>query len=151
MNENFFVEITQSVLSDKSAVEFVSTNENGAIVLFQGVTRKNNMGRTVLKLDYEAYTPMAEKKMLEILLEAKRKWNISKCYVSHRIGTLYIGDVSMILCISSKHRKEAFEASQYFIDKLKEIVPIWKKEYFTDGYEWIGPVSYTHLTLPTKA
>ena len=138
MNENFFVEITQSVLSDKSAVEFVSTNENGAIVLFQGVTRKNNMGRTVLKLDYEAYTPMAEKKMLEILLEAKRKWNISKCYVSHRIGTLYIGDVSMILCISSKHRKEAFEASQYFIDKLKEIVPIWKKEYFTDGYEWIG-------------
>ena len=138
MNENFFVEITQSVLSDKSAVEFVSTNENGAIVLFQGVTRKNNMGRTVLKLDYEAYTPMAEKKMLEILLEAKRKWNISKCYVSHRIGTLYIGDVSMILCISSKHRKEAFEASQYFIDKLKEIVPIWKKEYFTDGYECIG-------------
>ena len=138
MNENFFVEITQSVLSDKSAVEFVSTNENGAIVLFQGVTRKNNMGRTVLKLDYEAYTPMAEKKMLEILLEAKRKWNISKCYVSHRIGTLYIGDVSMILCISSKHRKEAFEASQYFIDKLKEIVPIWKKEYFPDGYEWIG-------------
>ena len=138
MNENFFVEITQSVLSDKSAVEFVSTNENGAIVLFQGVTRKNNMGRTVLKLDYEAYTPMAEKKMLEILLEAKRKWNISKCYVSHRIGTLYIGDVSMILCISSKHRKEAFEASQYFIDKLKEIVPIGKKEYFTDGYEWIG-------------
>ena len=138
MNENFFVEITQSVLSDKSAVEFVYTNENGAIVLFQGVTRKNNMGRTVLKLDYEAYTPMAEKKMLEILLEAKRKWNISKCYVSHRIGTLYIGDVSMILCICSKHRKEAFEASQYFIDKLKEIVPIWKKEYFTDGYEWIG-------------
>ena len=138
MNENFFVEITQSVLSDKSAVEFVSTNENGAIVLFQGVTRKNNMGRTVLKLDYEAYTPMAEKKMLEIFLEAKRKWNISKCYVSHRIGTLYIGDVCMILCIYSKHRKEAFEASQYFIDKLKEIVPIWKKEYFTDGYEWIG-------------
>ena len=138
MNENFFVEITQSVLSDKSAVEFVSTNENGAIVLFQCVTRKNNMGRTVSKLNYEAYTPMAEKKMLEILLEAKRKWNISKGYVSHRIGTLYIGDVSMILCISSKHRKEAFEASQYFIDKLKEIVPIWKKEYFTDGYEWIG-------------
>ena len=138
MNENFFVEITHSVLSDKPAVEFVSTNENGAIVLFQGVTRINNMGRTVLKLHYEAHTPMAEKKMLEILLEAKRKWNISKCYVSHRIGTLYIGDVSMILCISSKHRKDAFEASQYFIDKLKEIVPIWKKEYFTDGYEWIG-------------
>ena len=130
--------ISTSILYDDEAMRFVSSNQDGAVLLFKGLTRNINNGRDVSKLEYEAYSPMAEQKMIEILTEAKKRWDISKCYVIHRVGSLQIGDVSMILCISSKHREDAFQASQFFIDKLKKTVPIWKKEFYTDGYEWLG-------------
>ena len=92
--------ISTSILYDDEAMRFVSSNQDGAIVLFKGITRNINNGRDVSKLEYEAYSPMAEQKMIEILTEAKKRWDISKCYVIHRVGSLQIGDVSMILCIS---------------------------------------------------
>jgi len=91
-----------------------------------------------LHLDYEAYQPMAENKMVEIIAEMRSKWDLGKVAVGHRTGRVDIGETSMILTVGSAHRRPAYEASLYFIDRLKEVVPIWKKEFFEGGEVWIG-------------
>jgi molybdopterin synthase catalytic subunit len=115
----------------------VETPEAGAIVVFSGVTRNNSNGKKVLYLEYEAYTEMAVKMMERIGLEAKQKWNINKIAITHRIGRLEIGESSVVIAVSAPHRKEAFEACHFAIDRLKQIVTIWKKEYFEDGAVWV--------------
>jgi len=110
----------------------------GATVLFLGTTRNHNEGRDVEELEYEAYAGMAEKELEGIAAEAREKWDIAKVAVMHRIGVVPIGEASVMIAVSAAHRGPAFEAARYTIDRLKEVVPIWKKEFFEGGAIWIG-------------
>jgi len=136
--DDTWVFVTAASLDAEPLNKFATTGVDGAVVTFHGNTRDHNQGRTVLHLDYEAYQPMAENKMAEIIAEMRSKWELGKIAVGHRTGRVDIGETSMILTVGSAHRRTAFEASLYFIDRLKEIVPIWKKEFFEGGEIWIG-------------
>ena len=118
--------------------EFVRTESDGAIVTFLGVTRNHNEGRRVLYLEYEAYRPMADQVIAEIIDDMKGRYEIGQVAVAHRTGRVDIGETSMIVAVGAPHRRPAFEAALHFIDRLKQIVPIWKKEYFEGGEVWIG-------------
>jgi MoaE-MoaD fusion protein len=110
----------------------------GAIVTFAGTTRIDNAGRRVLRLEYEAYEPMALSEMRKLAREAGERWKIVRIAIQHRVGLVAIGETSVAIAVSAAHRAEAFEACRFAIDRLKEIVPIWKKEYFEGGEVWIG-------------
>ncbi|HLX37518.1 MAG TPA: molybdopterin converting factor subunit 1 [Candidatus Binataceae bacterium] len=110
----------------------------GAICTFVGTTRENNVGRKVLRLEYEAYERMALSEMRKLALDAAQRWDITRIAITHRIGVVEIGETSVAIAVSAPHRTEAFEACRFAIDKLKEIVPIWKKEHFEGGEVWIG-------------
>lgn len=112
---------------------------DGAIVTFDGVTRDNNKGRKVLYLEYEAYQSMAVKVMAQIAAEANTQWPINRIALVHRLGRVDIGQTSVAIVVTSAHRKVAFQACHFLIDRLKEIVPIWKREYFEDGAVWVDP------------
>ncbi len=136
--ERDWVFVTADVLDPVPLTEFVTTGVDGAVVTFLGVTRNHNGGRRVLHLDYEAYQPMAENKIVEIAGEMRSKWELGKIAVAHRTGRVDIGETSMVVAVGAAHRRPAFEASLYFVDRLKEIVPIWKREFFEGGEVWIG-------------
>ena len=110
----------------------------GAIVTFAGTTRRDNAGRKVINLEYEAYEPMALSEMRKLAREAGTRWKIVRIAIAHRIGRVDIGETSVAIAVSAAHRGEAFEACRFAIDRLKEIVPIWKKEYFEGGEIWVG-------------
>jgi molybdopterin synthase catalytic subunit len=106
-------------------------------VIFDGIVRNNTSGRKTLYLEYDGYEPMALKKMKEIGAEIRKKWLVNHIGIVHRLGRLEIGEASVVIAITSAHRKIAFEACQHAIDTLKRIVPIWKKEFFEDGEVWV--------------
>ncbi len=110
----------------------------GAIVTFAGTTRSDNAGRIVLRLEYEAYESMALAEMRKLAREAGQRWKIVRIAIAHRVGVVEIGETSVAIAVSAAHRGEAFEACRFAIDRLKEIVPIWKKEHFEGGEIWIG-------------
>lgn len=110
----------------------------GAIVSFAGTTRRDNAGRKVTRLEYEAYEPMALSEMRKLAREAGQRWPIVRIAITHRIGAVEIGETSVAIAVSAAHRGAAFEACRFAIDRLKETVPIWKKEYFEGGELWIG-------------
>jgi molybdopterin converting factor subunit 1 len=110
----------------------------GAIVTFAGTTRRENAGRVVVRLEYEAYEAMALSEMRKIAREAGEQWPIVRIAIAHRIGVVEIGETSVAIAVAAAHRGEAFQACRFAIDRLKEIVPIWKKEYFEGGEMWIG-------------
>lgn len=129
----------------------VRTDECGAVALFYGVVRNNNMGRTVQYLEYDAYPEMALKKMREVAAEVKAKYPVERVGVLHRTGRLEIGETSLLVAVSAGHRAEAFDACHYAVDRLKQIVPIWKKEVWDDGEEWIeGHVPEVPSTEPRQ-
>jgi len=103
------------------------------------VVRDRTGARRVKFLEYEAHEPMAEAKMCEIAAEVRRRWpDVKRLAIAHRIGRLEIGESSVLIAVSSPHRRQAFEACQFAIDTLKQTVPIWKKEHFEDGEVWVG-------------
>jgi molybdopterin synthase catalytic subunit len=110
----------------------------GAIVTFVGTTRDHNDGRRVLRLEYEAYRDMALAEMRKIGALAQERWEIGRIAIVHRIGVVPVGEASVAIAVSAAHRRPAFEACHFAIDRLKAIVPIWKKEYFEGGTVWIG-------------
>jgi len=110
----------------------------GGAVTFVGSTRNENAGRGVIRLEYEAYEPMALSEMRKLAEEAGRRWEITRIAIAHRIGTVEIGEASVVIAVSAPHRAEAFAACRFAIDRLKQIVPIWKKEYFEGGEVWVG-------------
>ena len=110
----------------------------GAIVVFTGTTRRTNAGRRVVQLDYEAHERMARGEMRALATEAKRRWRLARVAMAHRTGTVPVGQPSVVIAVSAAHRAEAFEACRWLIDRLKEIVPIWKKERYRGGAVWIG-------------
>ena len=129
--------ITAEPLDAAPLVEAVRTDEAGAVSVFYGVVRNTNLGRRVLYLEYDAYPPMAEKKMREIAEEVRLRWPVTGVAMRHRIGRLAIGEPSVIIAVASPHRADAIAACHYAIDRLKTIVPIWKKEVFEGGEEWL--------------
>lgn len=130
--------VTGDEIEVDDVVSRVVSDRDGAVVVFHGITRDHNEGRRVLWLEYEAYSPMAEDMMTQIIGEMRDKWEIGDVAVCHRTGRVDIGQTSMVLAVSAAHRRPAFESALYFIDRLKEVVPIWKKEYFEGGEVWIG-------------
>jgi molybdopterin synthase catalytic subunit len=115
----------------------VTTRGDGGVVTFQGVVRDNARGKQVRSLEYDAYTEMAEQQMAQIAAEVEKRWEDSTVAMVHRIGRLEIGECSVVVAVSCPHRAEAFDACRYAIDTLKSTVPIWKKEIYTDGEEWV--------------
>lgn len=108
----------------------------GAIVVFLGVTRNNFDGKTVTRLEYEAYAPMAEAEMARIGAEVQERWLGARVAMMHRTGLVEIGEASVIIAVSTPHRGPAYEASRFAIDTLKQRVPVWKKEFYADGSAW---------------
>lgn len=115
----------------------VTTAGAGGIVTFAGVVRDNARGKRVRSLEYDAYPEMAESEMARIAAEVARRWPESALAMAHRIGPLAIGECSVVVVAACPHRAEAFEACRYAIDTLKASVPIWKKEFYEDGEEWV--------------
>ena len=138
MKERDMIEITHEPLDPEAVTARVMRDTNGAVVTFLGVTRNFTGERRVLHLEYEAYRPMADNKLAEVADEIRQRWHVQDIAISHRLGRLEIGETSLIVAIASPHRKDAFEACQYSIDRIKQIVPIWKKEFFEGGEVWVG-------------
>ncbi len=112
--------------------------EDGAVCIFDGVGRNNTKGRRTLWLEYEGYGDMAVSTMQQVASEAREKWpGIDRIGIVHRLGRIEIGDSSVVIVVTSPHRGIAFDACRYAIDRLKQIVPIWKKEFFEDGAVWV--------------
>lgn len=130
--------ITEGPLDPRETEQAVADPGAGAIVTFTGVVRDNGRGRPVSALDYEAYAPAAEKMMARVADEIREKWGLERVAIIHRTGLLPVGEASVVISISSPHRDAAFDACRYAIERLKEIVPIWKKEHYDDGAVWIG-------------
>jgi molybdopterin synthase catalytic subunit/molybdopterin converting factor small subunit len=125
-------------LSLDAAVDEVRSEQAGAIATFTGTTRVQSRGRTVLHLDYEAYEQMAEQVMSEIVDGLKRRYDLCEIAIHHRTGRVEIGEASVVIAVSAPHRQDALTACRDAIDTLKERVPLWKKEFYEGGEEWIG-------------
>jgi molybdopterin synthase catalytic subunit len=132
---DFFL-ITRRPISIAELANQLRAPQDGAVVVFEGNVRNHSRGRATLYLEYESYEPMAIRKMEELGREAKQKFAIDAIGMIHRLGRLEIGETSVAIIVTAEHRRAAFEACQYAIDRLKRIVPIWKKEYFADGAVW---------------
>jgi molybdopterin synthase catalytic subunit len=131
-----FFRITRHPISASELAKQLRAPHDGAVVIFEGIVRDHSGARTTLYLEYEAYESMAIRKMEELGCEARQKFAIDSIGVVHRLGRLEIGETSVAIIVTAEHRRAAFEACQYAIDHLKQIVPIWKKEYFSDGAVW---------------
>jgi molybdopterin synthase catalytic subunit len=131
------IQIVHTSINIPEVIASVTDERAGGIDVFIGTTRNNANGKNVLWLEYESYEPMALKLMQQIVDETNERWSVVKTSVVHRIGRVDIGEASVVIAVSSAHRKEAFEGCRYLIDRLKQIVPIWKKEFFEDGSVWV--------------
>jgi molybdopterin synthase catalytic subunit len=130
--------LTRESIDYHALTESVRTPHSGAVVLFLGTVRDLTGEQVTVFLDYEAYAPMAEKKLAEIEDQIRKRWPVGEVALVHRLGRLTVGDVSVAVAVSCSHRAEAFEACRYAIDTIKELVPIWKKENAPDGTgEWV--------------
>ncbi|MEM9857594.1 MAG: molybdenum cofactor biosynthesis protein MoaE [Bacteroidota bacterium] len=125
-------------LVEKECHDFVAHRGAGGIAVFVGTVRDQTKGKNVVRLEFESYEPMAVKEMKKIAQTVKDQWQALKVSMHHRIGILGIGEIAVIIAVSTPHRKAAFEACEYAIDTLKETVPIWKKEVFEDGEVWVA-------------
>ena len=130
--------LSEQSLSPELCERFIENPAAGGQVFFIGTVRNHSRGKKVIRLEFEAYEPMAKSEMEKIAIQIKEKWPIDRIAIHHRTGSLSIGEAAVIIAVSSAHRKEAFEACRYAIDTLKETVPIWKKEIFEDGEVWVA-------------
>lgn len=136
------IRVTEEPLSPDEAAQAVASPEAGAINLFLGVVRNNNIGRQVQYLEYDAYPSMAAKVMAEIGEEAKARFRLIEVAILHRTGRLEIGETSLLIAVSCAHRAASFEGGHWLVDEIKKRVPVWKKEVWTDGEAWVeGPES----------
>ncbi|MCH5376496.1 MAG: molybdenum cofactor biosynthesis protein MoaE [Planctomycetes bacterium] len=134
------IQITDEPIDAAEVLRRVASTKAGAVVLFLGTTREFTDGRRTESLDYECYREMAEQKMTQLESQACCRWPLVGCAIVHRIGHLELGETSVAIAVSSPHRLAAFEAGKWLIDTLKEVVPIWKKENWTDGSsQWVHP------------
>lgn len=144
------VEIVEERIDYEALTECVRSHAAGAVCLFLGTVRELTADRRTLWLDYEAYPEMALQKMAELESRARQRWPILECVISHRVGRLDLGEISVAIAVSTPHRRESFEACHWLIDEFKEVVPIWKQENWADGAkEWVHPGS--DLSTKTKS
>jgi molybdopterin synthase catalytic subunit len=130
--------ISTDPIDNQKVIDQVVHHNAGAVSVFIGTVREMTGDKQTRFLHYEAYVPMAEKQLEKIGKEIQEKWPQARTAITHRIGRLDISDVAVTIAVSTPHRKDAFEASRFAIERIKEIVPIWKKEHYTDGEEWVG-------------
>lgn len=130
--------LTDLAIDARELVRQVMRRSDGAYVLFEGVVRDHHEGHAVSSIFYDAYRPMAEKEMAKIVAEVEARFPDVSLTVVHRLGHLVVGDSSIAIVAASPHRAEAFDACRMTIDRIKQTVPIWKKEYGPAGEEWIG-------------
>jgi len=138
------VEITRQPLLPEAVTAKVRRETNGAVVTFLGITRLYAEGRKVVSLEYEAYEEMALRELEKVRGEIQAEWNIEDVAIAHRIGPVAIGEISLVVVVASPHRFEAFQACHETVDRLKERAPIWKKEFFEDGYHWVACEDHEH-------
>lgn len=131
-------EIIEQPIDVESIRQKVMSRNAGAVTLFIGTVREMTKGKKTLSLQYEAYPPMAVKMLEQIEREMLEKWPEVKVAITHRVGHLQISDIAVVIAVSSPHRKVAYEANEFAIERIKQIVPIWKKEHWEDGTAWIG-------------
>lgn len=140
MSSPVHITLTHDPIDHAAITDSVRSPQAGAVVLFLGTVREMTEGRRTVSLDYEAYPDMARAKMQELADDACRRWPVIAAAIVHRLGHMELGDISVAVAVSCPHRKDAFEAGRFLIDRLKEIVPIWKQENWSDGSkEWIHP------------
>ncbi len=132
------IKLLDMPLDPKESLDYCSDPGAGGTVQFVGTVRNNTRGKGVLRLEFEAYGPMAINEMQKIAEAICERWSALKVSIYHRKGVLDIGDIAVIITVATPHRQAAFEACQYAIDTLKETVPIWKKEIFEDGEVWVA-------------
>jgi molybdopterin synthase catalytic subunit len=134
------VRLTRDPIDYEALTQQVRCAHCGAVVLFLGTVRDLTGERVTVALDYEAYPGMAQKKMAEIEADTRQRWPVGDILLEHRVGRLEVGEVSVAVAVSCPHRADAFDACRHAIDRLKELVPIWKKENWADGStEWVHP------------
>jgi molybdopterin converting factor subunit 1 len=130
--------VTYEVMNPDELVKLVRRDEAGAVTLFYGDVRNHSEGRSVQRLEYEAHESMALRKMREVAAETKQRFpEVCEVGVWHRIGTLEIGETSLLVAVSSPHRRDAFDACHWCVDRVKEVVPVWKKEHWGEGSAWV--------------
>ena len=132
------IELTYDTLDPEKITAKVRRDTNGAVVTFLGTTRDNFEGKTVLTLEYEVFDEMALKKLEEVRQEMMAEFGLEQLAISHRVGKVGIGEISLVVAVGSPHRKEGFHACHKTVDRIKEVVPIWKKEVYQDGSRWVA-------------
>lgn len=130
--------IQQEALDPAMILESNVNPGDGSDILFCGRVRNNSRGKNVLYIDYQVYPEMAVREMDKIADEAILKWGLNRCVIVHRYGRVMPGESSIVILVSSPHREESYTSSKYIIDEIKKRVPVWKKESYDDGSEWIG-------------
>ncbi|MFB4169749.1 molybdenum cofactor biosynthesis protein MoaE [Virgibacillus sp. JSM 102003] len=148
LDNNFW--ITDKPIQVSDCIEKVVRAEAGAVNTFIGTVREFTKGKRTLYLEYQAYQAMAEKKLAQIGEEINDKWNNAETSIVHRIGHLDISDIAVVIAVSTPHRNDSFEASRYAIERIKEIVPIWKKEHWEDGTKWVGDQKEQTTYIPSE-
>lgn len=134
------IRLTTESIDEAAVLAQVRSPRAGAIVLFVGTTREFTAERQTARLAYECYAPMAEAKLGELESEARLRWPLVECCIVHRLGEVPLAETSVAIAVSAAHRAAAFEAGQWLIDTLKQVVPIWKQEQWADGgSEWVHP------------
>jgi molybdopterin synthase catalytic subunit len=131
-------QISKEPIDIQSVIDKVVQRDAGAITTFIGTVRELTKGKKTLFLIYDAYEAMAVKKLEQIGREIEERWEGSQAAITHRVGRLDITDIAVVIAVSTPHRADAYEANRYAIERIKEIVPIWKKEHWEDGEEWMG-------------
>jgi molybdopterin synthase catalytic subunit len=132
------IKIVERAINVQEVIEDAMGAECGAVSVFIGTVRNRNEGKRVQSIYYDAYKKMAERNLKEIAREIKRKWKTKRVSIVHRIGKLKVGEISVVIAIGTPHRKEAFEASRYAIERIKEFLPIWKQEFYAGGKRWVS-------------
>jgi len=135
--DGHYFALTRQAIDTRALIARLLTGAEGAVVTFEGTVRNNTKGRATVCLDYEGYQSMALKVMLNIGMELTAKYDLVRVGIVHRLGRLLIGETSVAVVVTAPHRRPAFEAALEGIDRLKKLVPIWKKEHFSDGEVWV--------------
>ncbi len=146
------INLTHQPIDSQALLQEVNSTQAGAVVLFLGTVREWTRGEQTVALDYEGYPEMALAKMSELEAAARERWPLCECAIVHRLGHLELGEASVAVAVSSPHRKQAFEAGEWIIDTLKQVVPIWKKENWADGSTaWVHPGTDEPAPAPSTA
>ena len=131
------IKVTKAPISPECVISTVKTTESGCVLAYVGLIRNSSRGKSVLSVEYEDIGGWAEDKLRDIANEIKQKWSVNDISIYHRVGKLEVGDINLVIAISSAHRQEAFAASQYAVDRFKQKLPTRKRETYRDGSFWV--------------